>query len=102
MRIAAVLCSFCLSACGQTPPLQVDASGRGQDCSLRLNGVELSRDALRLDRLQAMRANHGNKAVVDFDLETPYRCIGGVIFDLQRAGFQVVALTVNGVPISTP
>jgi biopolymer transport protein ExbD len=99
MRIAAIVCSSCLCACAQTAPLNVAATGRGHACSLRVNGVEVSRDALDLNRLRSAAATHRNRAVIDTDQETPYRCIGGVIFDLQRAGFQVVTVTVNGRPI---
>jgi len=67
---------------------------------VRVNGVDVSRGALDLNRLRSLRGSHGDRAVVDTDLETPYRCIGGVIFDLQRAGFRFVEVTVNGVPLS--
>jgi len=37
--------------------------------------------------------------VVDASPQTPYRCIGGVVFNLQRAGFRIVSVTVDEVPV---
>ena len=99
MRIAVLVCSACLCACAQTPPLQVSATGREQTCALRLDNVDVSREALDPNRLRALGAAHRRRAVVDTDPETPYRCVGGIIYDLQRAGFRIVAVTVNGVPV---
>lgn len=101
MRIAAILCSSCLCACVQSLPLTVEATGRGHACSLRVNEVDVSHGALDLNSLRAMRANHGGRAILDTNPETPYRCIGAAVFDLQRAGFRTVAITVNGVPLPT-
>lgn len=102
LRSTALVYSCCLCACVQTPPtLVLRATGQGHACTLRVNDVEVTREALGLGRLRSLRASHGDRAVVDTDLETPYRCIGGIIYDLQRAGFRAVAVSVNGVPISS-
>lgn len=101
VRVAVLLGSSCLFACAQTPPLAITATGRDQDCSLRVNGVEVSRDALDPGRLRALRAGHDGRAIVDTDPQTPYRCVGATIFDLQRAGFRIVAVTANGRSLTT-
>jgi hypothetical protein len=100
MRMRIVALSCCLCACAQTAPLNVSATGREHACSLRINGIEVSADALDLERLRSLGATHRGEAIVDTDPETPYRCIGGVIYNLQRAGFRVVAVRVNGIPVS--
>ena len=99
MRTALVACVFGLGACAQTPPLNIKAVGRGHTCSLIINNVEMATDAMDDGRWRALAAAHKRRTVFDTDGETPYRCIGAVVFNLQRAGFQIVSWTLNGVPI---
>ena len=42
----------------------------------------------------------GERAVIQADSDTPYKCIGGTIFTLQRAGLRDVEVVVDGVKLS--
>jgi len=66
---------------------------------LRINDVEVSAGEIDLDRLRAVAGKHGRRVAIDTDPGTPYKCVGGVVFTLQRAGFRTVSLSVNGVPL---
>jgi len=99
MRCFLVTLTFLLCACAPAPPLAVRASGEGETCTVRINNEELSSDELDAERLRALAKAHGKRMSVDASPQTPYRCIGGVVFNLQRAGFRVVSLTVDGVPV---
>jgi hypothetical protein len=39
--------------------------------------------------------------IFDADRDTPYRCIGGAIFNLQRAGFRMISVRIDGVELPT-
>jgi hypothetical protein len=78
--------ALALSACASgdaPPPLQLRAGvDNGGNCTLGLNGRELSEDELaRLLRERGTREVH----LTGVDFKVPYRCVGGVIALLQRA-----------------
>lgn len=98
-RGATVLLVLSACACAPTQPLSVRATGTGGICRVEIDGVEMLHDNLDYAKLRTLADAHRRRMVLDVDANTPYRCIGGVVFNLQRAGFRGVSLTVNGVPL---
>lgn len=79
-----------LSACVQlrqaSPPLVVSAKRDGDGCRIMVDGEQVTSERL----LEIGRNSGRRRAIVIFPKETPYRCIGGTIFTLQRAGLAPV------------
>jgi biopolymer transport protein ExbD len=73
--------------------------GQGQTCIVSLNGVEIPYDLLDQVKLRALAKAHGNRVVIAADPKTTYRCVGGVIFSLQQAGFHIDAFIGNEVAV---
>ncbi len=63
---------------------RVDA-GQLLDRSVRALEAEVKRQEERLGRVEELPEVH-----IRGDVDTPYRCIGGAIFTMQRAGFNRV------------
>lgn len=101
MRNGVLAWLLCLCACVQKPALNVRATGREQICRVWISGVEAGLEAMNSSSLRRLAAAHQKRAIIDTDLETPYRCIGGVIFNLQRAGFQIISFTFDGIPVAS-
>jgi hypothetical protein len=99
MRITIFGLSILLCSCATKTPLAVEAIGSGSECNVVINGVSTRLDALDKARLRALAAGHGRRMIIDTDDNTPYRCLGAVIIELQRWGYRWVAVTVNDVPI---
>jgi len=81
------LLSAALLASMQTPPpaLMVRVEGRDRQCRTLIDGASVDPNALP-ERLRA-ELQDGREVIVTGAPDTSYRCIGGVIFMLQRAGF---------------
>lgn len=74
---------------GSPQPYVVIVRGPADACSVEAAGRKLTIDEL----LKAARAEvrKGRRARILTDMnDTPYRCIGGVIYTLQMAGFDKV------------
>ena len=97
--LSVILLISLLGACASKPPLLVRATGEDDTCTVQVNGLTLSNEELDERRLRALATAHGSRLIVDADHRTPYKCIGGTIFKLQRAGFRVVSVRVNGVEL---
>ena len=65
------------------PNLVVDAYEDNGACSVVVNGERV--DSQRL--LELATAWPSRRGIVRMEKGTPYRCVGGVVFTLQRAGF---------------
>lgn len=98
-KTSAALLVALIAGCARNPPLLVRASGSGETCTVTVNGEVFSHEELSQPRLQRLAEEHGRRLVVDSDAYTPYRCIGGAVYELQRAGFKVVSVQVGGVPL---
>jgi biopolymer transport protein ExbD len=99
-RTSVVFLVALLAACTPKPPLVVTATGAGEACTVSVNGAEFTDREFTQSRLQRLAKEHAGRLVVSSDSRTPYRCIGGAIFNLQRAGFRVMAVRVDGVELS--
>lgn len=64
----------------------------GQACSVTIDGKRFS-DA---ELMTYAKASRSRRAVVEGGKTTPYRCIFGAFFTLQRAGLQTVDMTIGG------
>jgi hypothetical protein len=82
-----------LAGCEQSPPpaaFHVAARGPAHSCSIEVAGRTVSTDELYTIARQQVTKRRA--AHIDTNSgKTPYRCIGGVIFTLQRAGFKKFA-----------
>jgi hypothetical protein len=85
----------CCAGCAEHPPVIVRAIGEGHTCTVTVNGAVVATDAA----LQAVARTTGKTALVETDRKTPYRCAGATVIRLQQAGFKVVGITVDGVPV---
>lgn len=57
-------------------------------------------DGERMRRLVSRWPNR--RAILNMERDLPYRCIGGVVYTLQRERFQVIDLLVDGKPWLLP
>ncbi len=90
--LSLVAATVAMAGCARSPPqaaFRVTVRGPASSCSIEVAGRTVSTDELyTIARLEATSAR---EAHVDSNMgETPYRCVGGVIFTLQRAGFKKV------------
>ncbi len=89
-----------VSGCAMRPPLMVRATGVGDTCTVRAEGLVLPSEKLNDSRVRALAEAHGGRMVLGSDSQTPYRCIGRTVFNLQRVGFhRIVSIRVNGVEL---
>jgi hypothetical protein len=85
-------CALMLAACaGRTTPAPFHVLVRGPATA---GGIEVDGRLVSLDELLAIarpQATPGRRAGITSDMtNVPYRCIGGVIYTLQTAGFREV------------
>lgn len=67
-------------------PFVVNVIKTGETCRATVEGEDVTSDRL----LQLGRASARRRAIIVFNRGTVYRCIGGAIYTLQRAGFAQV------------
>lgn len=77
----------------------LQATGTGEACTVSVNGEVFADEKFSGPRLKQLAKEHSRRLVIKSDGRTPYRCIGRTIFNLQRAGFQVVDVLVDGVAL---
>lgn len=95
-RKTALIACVLLPACVSRPPLLVDVSRDGEEgCIVRVDQRQLGSEEL----LEYARTRRGGKAIVRADQDSPWRCIGGAIFTLQRSGLRILDVTVDGASI---
>lgn len=79
--------SGCAAQTGRAP-FAASVSGTDSVCSVRVAGQEVTSDQLlAIARQEAKRTR---RALLAGGTAVPYRCIGGVIYTLQSAGFRQV------------
>ena len=74
---------------GSPQPYVVVVRGPPDACSVEVAGRKLTMDELL--KAAQTEVRKGRRALILSDMnDTPYRCIGGVIYTLQMAGFDKV------------
>ncbi len=99
-RSILILLASGVGACASNPPLLARVGGEGQACAVHVNGLTISHSQRNDANLHTLATTPGRRMIVDTDGRTPYRCVGGTIFNLQRAGFHILAVRVDGVELS--
>ena len=82
----AALIAGCIQVQSSASTLVVNVKRDGDGCHVSVNGERVTSDRL----LEIGRNGRNRRAIVVFDKDTPYKCIGGAIFTLQRAGIPFV------------
>ena len=78
--------------------IQVRGDGETQPCVAEIDGRRI--DAERL--AETARPWRERGARIAATMETPYRCVGGIIYALQRAGFTRIGFAAEPPPASEP
>ena len=99
LRTCAIMCLALIAGCARNPPLMLRATGTGEECTVSVNGEVFADEKLSGPLLNQLAKEHDKRLIIDSDGHTPYRCIGRTIFNLQGAGFRVVAVRVGGVGV---
>ena len=84
--VEAALLASCASLRRDEPLLVVTAQRDGDGCLILVDGERVTSDLL----LEVAGKAKKRRAIVLYDKNTPYKCIGGSIFTLQRAGIAPV------------
>jgi len=70
-------------------PFNVVVRGPATSCSIEVEGRKVTTD--ELFQIAQPEARSGRRAHIESDMaQMPYRCLGGAIYTLQRAGFKDV------------
>ena len=78
-------------------PFRVVVRGPAEACSLEVEGRKLATEQLL--EIARVEAKPGRRARIDLDTpETPWQCVGGVIYTLQKAGFRDVGFNAEPLP----
>lgn len=92
MLVAAPLAT---PACvGRTAPTPFGVTIRGSTsaCNIEVGGKKVTTDELLVLGRSAVKS--AQRAYVEQDMaEVPWRCVAGVIYALQMAGFKIVSVT---------
>lgn len=76
----------CVQPRQSSPVLVVSVMRGGDGCHVTVEGESVTSERL----LDIGRSSPQRRAIVIYDKDTPYKCIGGAIFTLQRAGLTSV------------
>ena len=78
-------------------PFNIVVRGSATSCSIEVDGRKVTMDELL--EIAQPEAKSGRRAHIDSDMaQTPYRCLGGAIYTLQRAGFKDVGFIAEPPP----
>lgn len=66
-------------------PVQIVLKASSEGCTTMVDGAHVDQEALEAHAIRWARS--GRSVELSGDAEAPYRCIGGLIFALQKAGF---------------
>lgn len=72
----------CVSIDPGDPPLVVSISHDGEICRVIVSGERVTSDRLT----KVSRATRHRRAIVIYNKETPFKCVGGAVYALQRGG----------------
>lgn len=87
MRVWLIALAGCsLTGCAPQPSVTITVGAAGAataaDCFVEVEGVRMSLGEFE----GSARRWRGREVHLEGDLRTPYRCVGAVIYNLQRAG----------------
>lgn len=85
--LAILACAAIVAGCAPQRTMLVQASGRGEAGAPCAVEVEGQRIAMR-DFPAFARRWRGREAHVRGDINIPFCCIGGIFWELEKAGFQ--------------
>ena len=93
-----------LAACvARGPMLTARVTATEGGCDIAIGDRHFAPGPGSDDSLYAfLRSWRGRHAVVRAELDTPYRCVGGLIFALQRTHFRIEDMTFNGMRWDDP
>jgi hypothetical protein len=79
---------------GQPPPMVLNVRSEGNECRVTVatGSNDLPPKFIRVDQprlLQIARKGKSRRAIVVFDLDAQYKCIGASIITMQEAGLTV-------------
>jgi hypothetical protein len=99
-RARAISVAALLFGCAaQNAPLSVRVTRDSDGCVLEVEGRRFDNQSGGGEQLLSFaRAWPNRRATVNMDRDTPYRCVGGPIFVLQRAGFRKIDVAMDGEP----
>ena len=98
MRSLLLLAALTLSACVQLgygdPPLVVNVRANGEECRVAVARPSTTQPPVfatvhQHELLDLARRERSRRAIVVFDLNAPYKCIGAAILTMQEAGKMV-------------
>ena len=73
----------------QEPPLTVRAQKADVACLVEVEGRRFDLGSEGYEEFRALVESWPSRqAVIELDRDIPWRCLGGLLFTLQRAGFQ--------------
>ncbi|QAY75185.1 hypothetical protein [Sphingosinicella sp. BN140058] len=87
---SAALLTSCLREGQDAAQLVLNVKRDGGGCRVMLQGERVTSERL----MEIGRQAKTRRAIVLHDKETPYKCIGGAVFTLQRAGINRVDVAV--------
>lgn len=82
----AALLASCVATRTLGPPLVVSVKREGDGCQVSVQGERVTSDRL----LEIGRAAAKRPGIVVYAKDAPYKCVGGAVFTLQRAGMMSV------------
>lgn len=90
------------AAAGARPaPFDVIVRSTASSCTSEVDGRKVTTDQLL--RIARDKAKSGRRPLIVSDMaDTPYRCVGGVIYALQVAGFKDIGFAAEPPPGRLP
>jgi hypothetical protein len=87
-----VVLGGCVQFGPQNPPLLVNVKSDGDNCRVTVQRVAQTPEFVRVSQAQLLEIGRQTKAlraVVIYDMNAKYKCIGAAILTLQQAGLAV-------------
>jgi hypothetical protein len=93
-----------LNGCAtRASPLLVDVARAGEGCAIEVAGRRFGYGESDFEQMRTLVSSWPNRrAILNMVSDAPYRCVGGVIYTLQRARFERIDLEADGRPFPLP
>lgn len=89
------------AAGAKTMPFEVIVRGTASSCTVEVDRRQVTTDELLRIAHDKAKSGRGVHIVSD-GVDTPYRCVGGVIYALQAAGFKDIGFVAEPPPGRLP